>query len=95
MPAGTLEERVQELENTVHKVKEKLAQQSSPKKRRWRRFVGLYAESPDFDEVVRIGQEFRGLVRLTAHIAPLFPAFFRVFRVYPSLHFSEITLFGG
>ncbi len=59
MAAGTLEERVQELENTVHEVQEKLAQQPSPKKRGWRWFVGIYADSPDFDEVERIGQEWR------------------------------------
>ena len=59
MATGTLEERVHELENTFHEVQAKLAQQPSPKKRGWRGFVGIYADSPDFEEVVRIGQEWR------------------------------------
>lgn len=57
MAAETLEERVQKLENTVQKVQEQLARQPSAKKRGWRWFVGIYAASPDFEEVMRIGQE--------------------------------------
>ena len=59
MAAETLEQRVLNLENTVQKVQEQLAQQPSTKKRGWRWFVGIYADSPDFDEVVKIGQEWR------------------------------------
>ena len=59
MPTGTLEERVQELENTVHEVQEKLARQLSPKKRGWRWFVGIDADNSHFDEAVRLGREWR------------------------------------
>ncbi len=59
MPTGTLEERVQELENTVHEVQEKLAQQPSLKKRGWRWFVGIDAGNPHFEEADRLGKEWR------------------------------------
>ena len=35
---------------------EQLAQQPETKKRGWRWFVGIYADSPDFEEVVKTGQ---------------------------------------
>ena len=56
MATGSLEERVQKLESTVEEVQHQLAQQpSAPNQNRgWRWFVGIYADSPDFDEVVRI-----------------------------------------
>lgn len=59
MPAETLEQRVLKLETTVQKVQEQLAQQSPTSKRGWRWFVGIYADSPDFEEVVTTGQEWR------------------------------------
>ena len=65
MATGTLEERVQKLENTVEEVQHLLAQQphSTTQKRGWKWFVGIYSDSPDFDEVVRIGQEWRNADR--------------------------------
>ena len=66
MATKTLEERVQKLENTIQEVQEQLAEQAqstSPKKRGWKWFVGIYADSPDFDEVERIGQEWRNADR--------------------------------
>lgn len=62
MGGDTIEERIQRLENTVHTVQELLAAQVQapmPGKRGWRWFVGIYSDSPDFDEVVRVGQEWR------------------------------------
>jgi hypothetical protein len=57
---GTLEERVQKLESTVQEVQHRLAQPALTKQKSgWRWFVGIYAASPDFDEVVRIGKEWR------------------------------------
>lgn len=63
MAAETLEQRVLNLENTVQKLQEQLAQQSTPTKRGWRWFVGIYADSPDFDDVVKTGQEWRNADR--------------------------------
>jgi hypothetical protein len=53
MATETLEQRVLKLEDTVQKVQEQLAQQPATTKRGWRWFVGIYADSPDFDEVVK------------------------------------------
>ena len=66
MATGTLEERVQKLEIAVQEVQERLAelaQNAPPQKRGWRWFVGINADSPDFDEVERIGQEWRNADR--------------------------------
>ena len=63
MTIETLEERVQKLESTVQEVQEQLARRPSAQKRGWRWFVGIYADSPDFDEVARIGQEWRNADR--------------------------------
>lgn len=62
MASETLEERVEKLESKIQAVEEQLAEQTGnglPKKRGWRWFVGIYADSPDFEEVVHIGQEWR------------------------------------
>lgn len=62
MAGETLEERIEKLESKMREVEKRLAEQEEnvlPKKRGWRWFVGIYADSPDFDEVVRIGQEWR------------------------------------
>lgn len=57
MTAATLRERMELLESKLQQMQEQLAQQPSVKKQGWRWFVGIYADSPDFEEVVRIGQE--------------------------------------
>jgi hypothetical protein len=66
MAAETLEERVARLEGKVQEVEERLAVQTeetqSPK-RGWRWFVGIFADSPDFEEAVRISQEWRAADR--------------------------------
>lgn len=66
MATETLEQRVLKLEDTIQKVQDQLAQQPATetqqpatKKRGWRWFVGIYADSPDFEEVVKTGQEWR------------------------------------
>ena len=63
MAAETLEQRVLKLEDTVQKVQEQLAQQPATMKRGWRWFVGIYADTTDFDEVVKTGQEWRAAER--------------------------------
>jgi hypothetical protein len=66
MAVETLEERVERLENKLQRVEARLAEQAGnaiPKKRGWKWFVGIYADSPDFDEVVRIGEEWRNADR--------------------------------
>lgn len=66
MTIETLEARVEKLESKLQEVENRLAEQTentNPKKRGWRWFVGIYADSPDFEEVVRIGQEWRNADR--------------------------------
>lgn len=66
MSLETLEKRVEKLESKIDEVEKQLAKQAGntlPNKRGWRWFVGIYADSPDFDDVVRIGQEWRNADR--------------------------------
>ena len=53
----TLEQRVEELEK-------KVAELSAPpvgskRKKDWRRTFGIFQDDPSFDEVVRLGREYR------------------------------------
>jgi hypothetical protein len=61
MATGTLEERVQKLENTVQEVQHVLAQQAvlAKPKRGWMWFVGIDANNPHFEDAVRFGKEWR------------------------------------
>jgi hypothetical protein len=66
MAVETLEERVARLENKLQTVEARLEEQAEnnkSRKRGWKWFVGIYADSPDFDEVVRIGEEWRNADR--------------------------------
>ena len=66
MATGTLEERVLKLECTLQELLNQLAGQQKDEpvqKRGWRSIVGVYADSPEFDDVVRIGQEWRNADR--------------------------------
>ena len=63
MSIETLERRVERLENKLQEVESRLTEQTPPKKRGWRWFVGINADDPDFEEVVRIGQEWRNADR--------------------------------
>jgi hypothetical protein len=62
MATQTIEQRVSVLEDKLHEIEERLTTQSSneqPLKRGWRWFVGIYGNAPEFDEVERIGREWR------------------------------------
>jgi hypothetical protein len=63
MNAATMEERLAQLERKVREIEERLPGDQSDtfpsRKRGWRWFVGVFADSPDFDEVERIGREWR------------------------------------
>ena len=62
MAAGTLEQRVQELESKMEEVSERLEEQirkTTSGKRGWRWFVVIDAVNPHFDEAARLGKEWR------------------------------------
>ena len=62
MAAETLDDRVTRLEEKLQLVEKQLVAHSnntSDKKTGWRSFLGIYADSPDFDEAERIGREWR------------------------------------
>ena len=63
MAAGTLEERVEKLESKLQEVQDQLLQQPYDKKRGWSWFVGIDADNPNFEEAVRLGQEWRNIDR--------------------------------
>ena len=56
--APSLEERVTQLERQMSQVLEKI--ESRPHKPGWiGKITGSFADSPEFDEIVRLGREFR------------------------------------
>lgn len=66
MTTQTLEARVERLESKMQAIEERLAEEARngpPKKRGWQWFVGINANSPEFEEVVRIGEEWRSADR--------------------------------
>jgi hypothetical protein len=67
--ATTTEERLVTLEKRLADVEKRL-QESATEKRGWRWFVGAFANSPDFDEVVQIGQEWRNADRPDSEETP-------------------------
>jgi len=56
MEIQNLEQRVATLEKELNELKRQL--RSLPVKD-WRRTVGMFAHDPDFDEIVRLGKEWR------------------------------------
>ena len=52
----TLEGRVEELEK---KVAELTARLTDPGSKDWRRTIGIFQNDPEFEEAVRLGQEYR------------------------------------
>jgi hypothetical protein len=55
---SSLEERVTELEQQMSQVLEKI--ESRPSKPGWiSKITGSFADCPEFDEIVRLGREFR------------------------------------
>ena len=62
MAVETLEERVDKLEHKLQEVESRLVDQAvptPPHKRGWRWFVGINANDPDFEEAVRLGEQWR------------------------------------
>jgi hypothetical protein len=66
MATETLEERIALLETRLKQVEERLEIPSTThkaEKRGWRWFVGIFEDSPDFEEVVKAGKEWRNADR--------------------------------
>ena len=53
-----LEERVLTLERELAEIKTLLLTEG-PRKKDWRRTVGMFANDPEFDEILRLGREWR------------------------------------
>ena len=59
----TLEERVKELEEKVAAMTTGLSPVATPRKKDWRRSFGMSAEDPHFEEMIRLGREYREVTR--------------------------------
>jgi hypothetical protein len=55
----TLEERVSKLEDEIKQLKQAEPGKEQEVPRGWKRVVGIFADTPEFDEVVRYGREWR------------------------------------
>ena len=59
MAAASLEERVAGLEAEVKRLKQERGLDKSSEPRGWQRIVGVFQDCPEFEEMVRYGQEWR------------------------------------
>ena len=65
-PIEILEERIARLEDKISEVEERLvnaSQNAVPRKRGWSSIIGVFADSPDFDQAIQIGREWRNADR--------------------------------
>lgn len=66
MATETLAARLDQLESRVQEVEAQITmheKQAASQKRGWRWFIGIDANNPDFEEAVRLGQEWRNADR--------------------------------
>ncbi len=68
--AQTLEERVAELENKVVAIEQSQPKEKTNSLKGWRSILGISANDPHFDEVVRLGREWRNADRPNDDDAP-------------------------
>jgi hypothetical protein len=54
-----MEERLLALEKEVEHLKSQLAQTAKPARRWWVEHAGRFANDPVFDEIVKLGREYR------------------------------------
>ena len=56
-----IEKRVEALEQEMKQLTERIAdtQSKSPRAKDWRRTVGAFAADPCYDDIVRLGREYR------------------------------------
>ena len=59
----TLEERVKELEEKVAAMTAGPGTDAPLRKKDWRRSFGMSAEDPHFEEMIRLGREYREVTR--------------------------------
>src|SRR5262249_42505235 len=59
MTTAELAERVVTLENTVADLKAQLTRMAGASRPWWRANAGRFADDPVFDEIVRLGQQYR------------------------------------
>lgn len=52
----TLEERVALIEKELEQLRQQLP---PPQKTGWRKLLGAFDNDPDFDEIIRLGKEYR------------------------------------
>ncbi len=54
-----LEKRISALEKEVALLKNKIEKKEEPKKHWWKEIAGTFADDPVYDEIVRLGREYR------------------------------------
>jgi len=63
MTANELAKRVEQLEKAVQDLTARFAQLNPPKEKWWESQAGRFANDPVFDDIVRLGKEYRESLR--------------------------------
>jgi hypothetical protein len=59
MTVAQLEQRVKALEESFHCLQKRLDSLAEGKQPWWREHAGQFADDPEFDEIIRLGREYR------------------------------------
>lgn len=60
MSVSTIEERVERIEREISELKQQFLKPSTkPHPKAWLNTVGIFKDDPGFDEIVRLGREYR------------------------------------
>jgi hypothetical protein len=63
MTTAQLAVRLEALEKAVEQLEAKLSRPADPKRAWWREDAGRFKDDPVFDEIVRLGREYRESLR--------------------------------
>ena len=58
-----LEKRLQAVEEAVRRLQEQLNGGADPRSKWWREHVGKFKDDPEFEEILRLGKEYRESLR--------------------------------
>jgi hypothetical protein len=60
---ANLEKRLQAVEEAVRRLQDQLGAEADPRRAWWRDHVGRFKNDPEFDEIVRLGRQYRESLR--------------------------------
>ncbi len=60
---ANLEKRLQAVEEAVRRLQDQLENSEDPRQTWWREHVGRFKDDPEFEEILRLGKQYRQSLR--------------------------------